>query len=202
MFSFVCGSIFSVKYMACHPSTAPAVHALYKSLSSLQFHSTIPTIPRPLVTSDWCFGVTHSHSHLPYYQRKRQEPSLDPRQLLITPCNTFLPLKSTMALALSSVLSFDPRFTIGKHPLDCSRSSSRMRTEIETPHGAVQRSASIQRDALASLSMSPDLTANACNEPTWPSGWRPWLALFGGFLLMFNSWGWVNVRYCWQLEVL
>ncbi|KAK4542412.1 hypothetical protein LTR36_006869 [Oleoguttula mirabilis] len=67
-----------------------------------------------------------------------------------------------------------------------------MRVEIETPHGPLQRSGSVQRDALASLSMASDPTANACDEPTWPSGWRPWLSLFGGFLLMFNSWGWVN----------
>jgi len=30
------------------------------------------------------------------------------------------------------------------------------------------------------------------DEPTWPSGWRPYASLFGGFLLMFNSWGIVN----------
>lgn len=29
-------------------------------------------------------------------------------------------------------------------------------------------------------------------DPTWPSGWRPWLCLFGCFLLMFDSWGLVN----------
>ena len=28
--------------------------------------------------------------------------------------------------------------------------------------------------------------------PNWPEGWRPWVSLFGCFLLMFNSWGLVN----------
>lgn len=28
--------------------------------------------------------------------------------------------------------------------------------------------------------------------PDWPHGWRPWLTLFGCWLLMFNSWGQVN----------
>ena len=31
------------------------------------------------------------------------------------------------------------------------------------------------------------------DEPKWPTGWRPYTCLFGGFLLMFNSWGIVNV---------
>ncbi|KAF2099966.1 MFS general substrate transporter, partial [Rhizodiscina lignyota] len=29
-------------------------------------------------------------------------------------------------------------------------------------------------------------------EPDWPKGWRPYLALFACFFLMFNSWGFVN----------
>ena len=29
-------------------------------------------------------------------------------------------------------------------------------------------------------------------EPAWPADWRAYRALFGGFLLMFNSWGLVN----------
>lgn len=36
-------------------------------------------------------------------------------------------------------------------------------------------------------------TANDKDElPNWPEGWRPWVCLFGCFLLMFNSWGLVN----------
>ena len=36
-------------------------------------------------------------------------------------------------------------------------------------------------------------TANDNNvTPNWPKGWRPWVTLFGCFLLMFNSWGLVN----------
>ena len=26
------------------------------------------------------------------------------------------------------------------------------------------------------------------NQGTWPTDWRAYVALFGGFLLMFNSW--------------
>ena len=56
----------------------------------------------------------------------------------------------------------------------------------------MQRRNSIQTDAMASLSMAAD-PGNAYNDdPTWPTGWRPWTALLGCFFLMFNSWGWVN----------
>lgn len=48
-------------------------------------------------------------------------------------------------------------------------------------------------EALESLSVvrTPEVN-QAIDEPKWPSGWRPYTALFGGFLLMFNSWGLVN----------
>ncbi|KEQ88625.1 hypothetical protein M438DRAFT_250054, partial [Aureobasidium pullulans EXF-150] len=45
--------------------------------------------------------------------------------------------------------------------------------------------------ALGSLTLSPSATVED-REKNWPSGWRPYTALFGGFLLMFNSWGCVN----------
>lgn len=49
-------------------------------------------------------------------------------------------------------------------------------------------------DAVRSLSFSViyDAPINA-REPNWPSGWRPYLCLTSGFLLMMNSWGVVNV---------
>lgn len=36
------------------------------------------------------------------------------------------------------------------------------------------------------------ISAKAASHSKWPKGWRPWLCLFGCFLLMFNSWGLVN----------
>ncbi|KAK5172814.1 uncharacterized protein LTR77_002934 [Saxophila tyrrhenica] len=48
-----------------------------------------------------------------------------------------------------------------------------------------------RRDSLASLSVAAGPNRYS-GEPTWPRGWRPYACLFGGFLLMFNSWGLVN----------
>ncbi|KAK5126415.1 hypothetical protein LTR85_010651 [Meristemomyces frigidus] len=97
-----------------------------------------------------------------------------------------------MASTLPRNVSFDSRYACKRTSEERSRSSNRLRAHIETPHGPVQRSGSVQRDALASLSVTSDPAAVASDEPTWPTGWRPWASLFGGFLLMFNSWGWVN----------
>ena len=36
------------------------------------------------------------------------------------------------------------------------------------------------------------------DEAIWPTDFRAWLALFGGFLLMFNSWGLVNAYGTYQ----
>merc|ERR1719165_61121 len=51
----------------------------------------------------------------------------------------------------------------------------------------------MRRDSLASLSVAREPRGWVePEEPTWPSGWKPYACLFGGFLLMFNSWGIVN----------
>lgn len=125
---------------------------------------------------------------------------------------------------LRPTVSFEDPFQSGKPTPDRSRSTSRIRDEIETPNGPRRRSdhaipltspenkedddsrrpsrwssfteqtAPPQADAIRSLSVSviydPPLPKD---EPNWPSGWRPWACLLGGFLLMFNSWGIVNV---------
>lgn len=52
----------------------------------------------------------------------------------------------------------------------------------------------MRRDSLGSLSVAAEPQAwTESDEPTWPKGWRPYACLLGGFLLMFNSWGIVNV---------
>lgn len=45
-------------------------------------------------------------------------------------------------------------------------------------------------EALGTL--APISSASSIEEKNWPSGWKPFATLFGGFLLMFNSWGIVN----------
>ncbi|KAI5205866.1 MFS general substrate transporter [Aureobasidium subglaciale] len=45
--------------------------------------------------------------------------------------------------------------------------------------------------ALGSLTLSTSSTVDD-TEKNWPTGWRPYAALFGGFLLMFCAWGTVN----------
>ncbi|KAF2717846.1 MFS general substrate transporter [Polychaeton citri CBS 116435] len=72
-----------------------------------------------------------------------------------------------------------------------SRSTSRTRSEIETPNGPIRRPDLDRVDSLRALSVASEPGLNPL-EPKWPSGWRPYAALFGGFLLMFNSWGLVN----------
>ncbi|EME39902.1 hypothetical protein DOTSEDRAFT_74697 [Dothistroma septosporum NZE10] len=80
-----------------------------------------------------------------------------------------------------SAVSFN---TKAKHEMP-SRSTSSCTKTTETRSGPVRHGG-----ALAALSRSNNNAA--VQEPKWPSGWRPWLCLLGGFLLMFNSWGIVN----------
>ena len=86
-----------------------------------------------------------------------------------------------------------------------SQSTSEMNSPEQTPGASKapskaqsideeRPSGPLRRDSLASLSVARE----PCGwvepeEPTWPSGWKPYACLFGGFLLMFNSWGIVNV---------
>ena len=51
-----------------------------------------------------------------------------------------------------------------------------------------------RRNSLASLSVAHDANDAFDDDPTWPSGWRPYTCLLGGFCLMFNSWGLVSGR--------
>ena len=60
--------------------------------------------------------------------------------------------------------------------------------EIETPNGPVRRDVP---DALGSASVL-NTTDSDSGETGWPRDPRAYLCLFGGFLLMFNSWGLVN----------
>ena len=39
-----------------------------------------------------------------------------------------------------------------------------------------------------SISIDDQKVAVVKDEETWPRDWRAYVALFGGFLLMFNSW--------------
>lgn len=71
-----------------------------------------------------------------------------------------------------------------------SRSSSSV-TAVQTP--TMQRPAPPGRsNSLADLSVAHDPRDAYADEPNWPSGWRPYTTLLGGFLLMFNSWGLVR----------
>jgi hypothetical protein len=67
---------------------------------------------------------------------------------------------------------------------EISRSPSKVNSEIETPTGPVTRNPSADSGTAN--------TITTLDEPKWPSDWRAYRCLFGGFLLMFNSWGLVN----------
>lgn len=58
-------------------------------------------------------------------------------------------------------------------------------SEIETPRGPVPRPETLE--ALGSLS-AQSYREEMSNEQKWPRDWRAYVCLFGGFLLMFNSW--------------
>ncbi|KAI6812648.1 MFS general substrate transporter [Hortaea werneckii] len=85
-----------------------------------------------------------------------------------------------------------------------SQSTSEMNSPEQTPGASKapskaqsideeRPSGPMRRDSLASLSVAREPRGWVePEEPTWPSGWRPYACLFGGFLLMFNSWGIVN----------
>ncbi|KAK5113805.1 hypothetical protein LTR62_003189 [Meristemomyces frigidus] len=45
--------------------------------------------------------------------------------------------------------------------------------------------------AFAALA-APDLNQDVAQHGRWPKGWKPWVTLISGFLLMFNSWGYIN----------
>jgi len=85
-------------------------------------------------------------------------------------------------------VNFDDRYLSEKRIPGSSRASSKVRSEIETPHGPLRRE-SVQ--SLAALSVAADPRVDP-REPAWPRDWRAYTCLFGGFLLMFNSWGIVN----------
>ena len=79
-------------------------------------------------------------------------------------------------------------------------SSSSENTSIERSHSTTNTDTDTdsspsfafhRRNSLAALSVAAEPWDEG--EPKWPSGWRPYTCLFGGFLLMFNSWG--LVRY-------
>lgn len=78
-----------------------------------------------------------------------------------------------------------------KDSFEQSRSESVMITPPDLERPTLDR-----RDSLASLSVAA-YPSSSMKEPTWPTGWRPYACLFGGFLLMFNSWGlvWLYIRY-------
>ncbi|KAI7284037.1 MFS general substrate transporter [Hortaea werneckii] len=85
-----------------------------------------------------------------------------------------------------------------------SQSTSEMASPEQTPGASKapskaqsideeRPSGPMRRDSLASLSVAREPSGWVePEEPTWPSGWKPYACLFGGFLLMFNSWGIVN----------
>ncbi|KAI7056886.1 hypothetical protein KC343_g22975, partial [Hortaea werneckii] len=85
-----------------------------------------------------------------------------------------------------------------------SQSTSEMNSPEQTPGASKapskaqsideeRPSGPMRRDSLASLSVAREPQGWVePEEPTWPSGWKPYACLFGGFLLMFNSWGIVN----------
>ncbi|KAI7085089.1 MFS general substrate transporter [Hortaea werneckii] len=85
-----------------------------------------------------------------------------------------------------------------------SQSTSEMNSPEQTPGASKapskaqsideeRPSGPMRRDSLASLSVAREPRGWVePEEPTWPSGWKPYACLFGGFLLMFNSWGIVN----------
>lgn len=53
-----------------------------------------------------------------------------------------------------------------------------------------------RHNSLASLSVAHDQSQPA-EEQKWPTGWKPYTCLAGGFLLMFNSWGlvWLHLLF-------
>lgn len=72
----------------------------------------------------------------------------------------------------------------GQSIQDFARSSQKPKDTMVGRPPALDR-----RNSLASLSVAHDPNDAYDDDPTWPSGWRPYTCLLGGFFLMFNSWG-------------
>lgn len=85
-------------------------------------------------------------------------------------------------------ISIDNRFATDAEKGRPSRSPSHRPHIIETPRGPVRRE-TLQSLGDLSVASYPQGTGE---EPKWPREWRAYACLFGGFLLMFNSWGIVN----------
>lgn len=90
--------------------------------------------------------------------------------------------------------SHDPSVTFDESKVTSektSRSSSRIGSEIEGPNGIIKRNEESyapdddmpQMEAMRSLSVAEEPGTTNQDEPNWPSGWRPYTCLFGGFLL-------------------
>ena len=81
--------------------------------------------------------------------------------------------------------------------LEISRTNSTLREgDSESRRG------SVRLDALASTSVAAEPESSLPpNEPTWPRGWGAYRCLLGGFFLMFNSWGLVNVSTSHQPQI-
>lgn len=93
-----------------------------------------------------------------------------------------------MAPTQDNNVTFDSNVTSEK----TSRSSSRIRLEIEGPHGVVRRNDEVyyapdddmpQMEAMKSLSVAEEPNQQVVDEPDWPTDWRAYTCLFGGFLL-------------------
>ncbi|KAF7191535.1 MFS-type transporter dbaD [Pseudocercospora fuligena] len=95
-----------------------------------------------------------------------------------------------LGLTANRTISFDSRDDEKKDDSpsrspSCYTASGRP-NEIETPNGPVQR------DVPTALGSASVLNTTDPAETGWPRDWRAYVCLFGGFLLMFNSWGLVN----------
>ncbi|KXT09799.1 hypothetical protein AC579_6554 [Pseudocercospora musae] len=94
-----------------------------------------------------------------------------------------------LPLSPDRIISFDSRDDEKKDDFlsrspSCYTENGRS-NEIETPNGPVRR------DVPSALGSASLLNTDA-EEGAWPRDWRAYVCLFGGFLLMFNSWGLVN----------
>ena len=100
------------------------------------------------------------------------------------PFAILIPRSLFMALTTTNV-PHDERQSSEKQSFGPYRSTSWTQSESSIPENLVRR------NSLASLSVAADL-GQVLGEQKWPTGWRPYTCLLGGFLLMFNSWGLVS----------
>lgn len=181
------------------------VHRYHKAKQPLCFPKVDPYKVVVSLCGGWGALVhVRSQSYSPHLQPSH----LQPCNLAASPSSHHFPSFGLFFIIVIYLLSLTTTKKMTKEEgtvTSSSQSTSEMNSPEQTPGASKapskaqsideeRPSGPLRRDSLASLSVARE----PCGwvepeEPTWPSGWKPYACLFGGFLLMFNSWGIVNV---------